>query len=163
MAPDAARNALSVSGRIWSRGRGGAEGNPPTPSVSPGRADFGGINGSGSSCSSDDSRNSSDSSNSNDSGDLPALVERPARDMEVFGELSALQSERTRSKSRGLTMSASFADALLAFAMRAVEAKKTMEEKTAEIERAHDSLLEERLEKEREWLEELERLSALLD
>ena len=47
--------------------------------------------------------------------------------------------------------------------MRAVEAKKTMEEKTTEIKRAHESLLEERLEKEREWLEEIERRSALLD
>ena len=38
-------------------------------------------------------------------------------------------------------------DVLLAYPMRAVEAKKTMEEKAAEIERAHDSLLDERLEK----------------
>ena len=60
-------------------------------------------------------------------------------------------------------MSMSYADALLAYATRAVEAKKTMEEKTAEIERAHDSLLEERLEKERERLKELERHGALLD
>ena len=60
-------------------------------------------------------------------------------------------------------MSASYADALLAYAMRAVEAKRTMEEKAAEIGRAHDSLQEERLEKEREWLEELERRGALLD
>ena len=44
-----------------------------------------------------------------------------------------------------------------------MEAKKTMQEKAAEIERAHDSLLKERLEKEREWLEELERHDALLD
>ena len=46
--------------------------------------------------------------------------------------------------------------------MRVVEAKKTMEEKAAEIEQAHDSLLGERLEKEREWLEDLERRDALL-
>ena len=52
------------------RAGGGAEGKPPTPSVSPGRADFGSINGS----SSDDSRIISDYSNNNDSGDLPALV-----------------------------------------------------------------------------------------
>ena len=51
----------------------------------------------------------------------------------------------------------------MAYAMGAVEAKKTMEEKTAEIERAHGSLLEERLEKEHEWLEKLERRNALLD
>ena len=151
MAPSATRNAQGASGRTWSWGCGGAEGNPPTPSVSSGRAGFGGINGSGSSC------------NSNDSGDLPAFVGRPARDLEGFGELPALQIGRTRSQSRDLTMSVSYADALLAYAMRAMEAKKTMEEKAAEIERAHDSLLEERLEKERESLEELERRGALLD
>ena len=60
-------------------------------------------------------------------------------------------------------MSASYADALIPYAMRAVEAKKTMEEKVAKINRAHDSLLKERLEKERGWLEELERRGALLD
>ena len=163
VAPGATRNARGASGRTWSRGREGAEGNPPTPSISPMRANFAGINGSSSSCSSDDSRTSIDSSNSNDSGYLPALVGRPARDLEVFVELPALQSRRTRSPSRGLTMSASYADALLAYAMRAVEAKKTMEKKAAKIERAHDSLLEERLEKERVWLEELGRHSALLD
>ena len=38
-----------------------------------------------------------------------------------------------------------------------------MEEEVAEIERAHDPLLEERLEKEREWPEELERRGALLE
>ena len=71
----------------------------------------------------------------------------PARNLEVFGELPALQSGRTRSQSQGLTMSASYVDALLVYTMRAVEAKKTMEKKAAESERAHDSLLEERLEK----------------
>ena len=60
-------------------------------------------------------------------------------------------------------MNASYVDALLAYAMRAVEAKKTMEEKAAKIKRAHDPLLEERLEKERKWLEELESRGALLD
>ena len=137
------------------------EGNPPTPSVSPERADFRDLNRS-SSNSSGDSRTSSNVSNSNDSGDLPAVVGRPARDLEVFGEHPALQSGRTRSQPRGLTMSVSYADALLAYAMRAVEAKMTMEEEAAEIERAHDSLLEERLEKEREWFEELERRGTIL-
>ena len=163
MAPGAICNARGASGRTWSRCSGGAGGNHPTPSVSPGKADFGGINGSSSSSSSDDSRITSDSSNSNDSGDLPAVVGRPAQDLEVFGELPALQSGHTRFQSRGLTMSASHASALLAYAMRAVEAINTMEQKAAEVERAHDSLLEERLEKEREWLEELERRGALLD
>ena len=60
-------------------------------------------------------------------------------------------------------MNSSYADALLAYAMRAVEAKRTVEKEAAEIERAHDSLLVERLEKEREWLEELERHGALLE
>ena len=96
-------------------------------------------------------------------GDLPALVGKPARDLEVFGGLPALQSGRTRSQSRDFTTRTSYADALLAYFMRAVEAKKTSEEKAAEIERAHDSLLEERLEKERKWLEELERRDTLLD
>ena len=167
MAPGATCNARGASGRTWSRGREGAEGNLPTPPISPGRAVFGGTNGSNSSSSSsDDSRTSSDgsdSSNGNDSGGFPTLARRPARDLEVFGELPALQSGRPRSQSRGLIMSASYADALLVYAMRAVEAKKTIEEKATEIERAHDSLLEERLEEEREWLEELEKRGALLD
>ena len=88
---------------------------------------------------------------------------RPARELEVFGELPALQSGRTRSQLWGLTMSASYADDLLAYAMRTVEAKRTVEEEAAEIERAHDSLLGEHLEKERDWLEELERRGALPD
>ena len=142
-----------ASGKICSRGHGGAEGNPPTPSVPPGRADFGGINGNSSSYSSEDSRTSS----GNDGGDFPALARRPARDLEAFGELPALQSGHTRSQSRGLAMGASCADDLLAYAMRAMEAEKPMEEKAAEVERAHDSLLEEQLEKAREWLEKLER------
>ena len=76
---------------------------------------------------------SSDSSSNNDSGDLPGLVGRPARDLEVFGELLVLQSRRTRSQSRGLTMSAFYADALLAYAMKTLEAKRTVEEEAAEI------------------------------
>ena len=146
-----------ASGKICSRGHGGAEGNPPTPSVPPGRADFGGINGNSSSYSSEDSRTSSDSSSGNDGGDFPTLARRPSRDLEAFGELPVLQSGHTRSQSRGLAMGASCADDLLAYAMRAMEAEKPTEEKAAEVERAHDSLLEEQLEKEREWLEKLER------
>ena len=71
--PGATRNARGASGRTRSRGRGGEEGNPPTPSVSPGRGDFGGINGSSISSNSDDGRASSDSSNSNDRGIFPRL------------------------------------------------------------------------------------------
>ena len=59
-------------------------------------------------------------------------------------------------------MSASYADALLAYAIKTVEAKRTVEDEAADIERAHDSLLKERLEEEREWFEELERRGALL-
>ena len=145
-----------ASGKICSRGHGGAEGNPPTPSVPPGRADFGGINGNSSSYSSEDSRTSSDSSSGNDGGDFPTHARRPARDLEAFGELPVLQSSHTRSQSRGSAMGASCADDLLAYAMRAMEAEKPTEEKAAEVERAHDSLLEEQMEKEREWLEKLE-------
>ncbi|CAM9312748.1 unnamed protein product [Ascophyllum nodosum] len=47
--------------------------------------------------------------------------------------------------------------------MKTVEAKRTVEEEAAEIERAHDSRLEEHLEKEREWLEELGRRGVLLE
>ena len=120
-------------------------------SVSPGKTDFGGITAR------------SNSSNINDSEDLPVLVGRPARDLEVSGELPALQSERTRSQSRDLTMSASYADTLLAYAVRTVETKRTMEEEAAEIEQTHDSLLEERLEKERECLKNIERRGVLLE
>ena len=59
-------------------------------------------------------------------------------------------------------MSASCVDALLEYVIRTVEAKRIVEEEVTEIERAHDSLLKERLEKEREWLEELEGRSARL-
>ena len=52
---------------------------------------------------------------------------------------------------------------MLTYAMRTVEAKRIVEEEAAEIERTHDSLLEERLEKKREWLEELKRRGALLE
>ena len=141
----------------------GAAGNSPTPSVSLGRDDSGDINGSSGRNSSDDSQTSSDSSNSNDRGGLYALVARAARDLEVFGELPALQNGRTRSQSRGLTVSASCADALLAYAIKIGEAKMYAGEEAAVIEGDHDSLLEERLEKEPEWLRELERCGALLE
>ena len=111
---------------------GSAEGDPSTPSVSPGRIEFGGINGSScsnSSSSSDDSRTNSDTSNSNDSGDLSALVGRSAWELQVFGELPALQSGSTKFQSWGLTMSSSYVDALLAYAIRTMEAKRTVEER----------------------------------
>ena len=60
-------------------------------------------------------------------------------------------------------MGAFYVDALLTYAMRTVEAKMAMEKEAAEIERADGLLLDERLEKEREWLEELEWRDALLE
>ena len=60
-------------------------------------------------------------------------------------------------------MNASCADALLTYAMRSVEVKRIAKEEAAKIERAHASLLEESLEKEREWFEEHERRGALLE
>ena len=67
----ATREAPAAESGAGGRGRGGVEGNPPTPLVYPGRADFGDINGSSGNNSSDDSRTSSNSSNSNDSGIFP--------------------------------------------------------------------------------------------
>ena len=58
---------------------------------------------------------------------------------------SPLQSGRTKSQPRGLTKSASYADALLAYAFRTVEVKRTVDKEAAEIERAHDALLKEHL------------------
>ena len=80
----ATREAPATEPGAGGRGRRGAEGNPPTPLVDPGRVDFGGIDGSNGSSSSDDSRTSSNSSNSNDRGNLPTLVGGPARDLEIF-------------------------------------------------------------------------------
>ena len=148
--PPTSREAPAAESGAGAGGRGYGR-QPPDTIGLPQEGRFDGINGSSSSSSSDDSRTSSYSSNSNESGDLPALMGRPLQDLEVFGELLALQSRRTRSQSRGLTMSAPCVDALLTYPMR------TVEEEAAETERAHDSMLKERLEKEREWLEELER------
>ena len=159
--PPATRVATATEPGV--EAREGAEGKPPTLSVSPGTIGFGVINGSSSSSNSDHSRTSSNSSSINDSGDLPALVERPAWDLEVSSELPTLYRGRTRSPSRGLTMNASCVDALVTYVMRTVEAKGTMEEEIEETERVDDSLLEEHLEKDREWLEELERRGALLE
>ena len=54
-------------------------------------------------------------------------------------------------------------DAPLAYYLKTMRAKAAVEEEAAEIKRAHDPLLEERLENEREWLEGLERHDALLE
>ena len=63
--PSASPRRGGASGKICSRGHGGAEGNPPTPSVPPGRADFGAVNGnSGSRVSSSSSSRTSSSRDS---------------------------------------------------------------------------------------------------
>ena len=67
--PSASPRRGGASGKICSRGHGGAEGNPPTPSVPPGRADFGAINGNSGSrvSSSSSSSRTSRTSSSRDS------------------------------------------------------------------------------------------------
>ena len=67
--PSASPRRGGASGKICSRGHGGAEGNPPTPSVPPGRADFGAINGNSGSRVSSSSSSSSSSSRSSSSRD----------------------------------------------------------------------------------------------
>ena len=130
--PPATRVAPATEPRVGA-GEGRKAANPLTSSISPGRVDFSGIHGSKSRSSSDDSYTSRESSKINDIGDLSALAWRPVRDLEGFGELPALQSERMRSQSQGLYTSTFCVDALLAFAIRTVETKTTVE-KAAEIE-----------------------------
>ena len=60
-------------------------------------------------------------------------------------------------------MRASYKDDPLAYAMRTVKVKWIVEEEAMEIKQAHDSLLEEHLEKKREWLKERERRGAFLE
>ena len=67
--PSASPRRGGASGKICSRGHGGAEGNPPTPSVPPGRADFGAINGNSGSRVSSSSSSSSSSSRTSSSRD----------------------------------------------------------------------------------------------
>ena len=152
-------------------GTGGVpEGNPPAPSTPSRRAEISSANDSSNFSSSSDSSNSNDdntsrrssdsnaSHTSNDSnitsgsisnGDMPALTGTKARRLQHFGMPPELQSGRTRSQSRGWTFSESCTDALLAYARtEAKEAEKT--------EPVHDLLLEERLEEEHEWLDELQ-------
>ena len=152
-------------------GNGGlAEGSPSAPSASSRRAKIGGVNDSSNSSSSSDSSNSkvvstgrrgsdsnasltsngsSSTSGSVSSVDIPALTGTEARRLKYFGKPTELHSGRTRSQPRGWTLSKSCTDALLAYA-------RTEAKEAEEIERVHDLLLEERLEEEREWLDELQ-------
>ena len=154
-------------------GTGGVEeGKSPAPSSPSKRAEIGSINDSSNSSSSSDSSNSKDdstdkrgsdsnashtsngsssTSGSVSSGDIPSLTGAEARHLQHFGKPPELQSGRTRSQSRGWTLSESCTDALLAYA-------KTEAKEAEETEQAHDLLLEERLEEEREWLDELQGL-----
>ena len=152
-------------------GTGGvAEGNLPAPSSPSGRAEISGVDDNSNSSSSSDSSNSkydstsrrgsdsnashtrNGSNNTSDSisnGDIPALAGTEASCLQYSGKPPELQSRRTRSQSRGWTLSECCTDALLAYARtNAIEAEET--------ERVHDFLLEERLEEEREWLDELQ-------
>ena len=113
-----------------------AEGNPPAPSAPSRRAEIGSVNDSSNSKDNSTSRRGSDSnashtrngssstSGSVSSGDIPALAGTEARWLQHFGKPPELQSGRTRSQSRGWTLSESCTDALLAYARtEAKEAK----------------------------------------
>ena len=143
-------------------GTGGvAEGNPSAPPASSRRAEIGGVNDSSNSKdvstgrrgsnsnTSHTSNGSSSTSGSVSSGDIPALIGTEARHLQYSGKPPELQSGRTRSQPRGWTLSKSCTDALLAYA-------RTEAKEAEEIEQVHDLLLEERLEEEREWLDELQ-------
>ena len=152
-------------------GTGGvAEGNPSAPSAPSRRAELGSVNVASNSNSSSDSSNSNDDSISKrgsdinashtsngssstsvivSSGDISALTGTEARRLQHFDKPPKLQSGRTRPQSRGWTLSESCTDALLAYA-------RTEGKYAGETERVYDLLLEERLEKKREWLDELQ-------
>ena len=139
-----------ASGKICSRGHGGADGNPSTPAVSPGRG-----GASGKICS---------RGHGGAEGNPPTPSPSPGR--ADFGGINGNSSSYSSEDSRTSSDSSSGNDDgdFPALARRPardleafMEAEKPTEEKAAEVERAHDSLLEEQLEKEREWLEKLER------
>ena len=115
-----------------------AKGSPPAPSAPSRRAKIGGVNDSSNSSSSSNSSNSSNSkddrtsrrgndsnashtsncsgstSGSVSSGDISALTGTEARRLQYFGKPPELQSGRTRSQSRGWTLSESCTDTLQA-------------------------------------------------
>ena len=164
VAPCATRNTRGSSGRIWSRGRGGAASprhhrSPPGVTILVASTAAVAAPAVAAAPAATLAAPAATAAIATTAGTFLRLWGDP-RDLKICGELPTLQSGRTRSQSRGLTMSASCADAMLAYALRTVEAKRTEEEEATEIERAHGSLLEERLEKERKWLKELERHGA---
>ena len=155
----ATRKAPAAEARA---GTGGvAEGNPPVPLAPSRRAEISSVNDSSDSKDNSTSRRSSDSnashtsngssstSGSVSSGDIPALTGTEARRLQYFGKPLELQSGRTRSPLRGWTLSESSTDTLLSYA-------KTDVKEAEETERIHDLLLEEPLEEECEWLDELQ-------
>ena len=116
---------------------GVAEGSPPAPSAPSRRAEIGGVNDSSNSSSNSNSSNSKDdrtsrrgndsnashtsncsgsTSGSVSSGDISALTGTEARRLQYFGKPPELQSGRTRSQSRGWTLSESCTDTLQAYA-----------------------------------------------
>ena len=108
-------------------GTGGVvEGNPPAPSAPSRRAEISSVDDSSNSKDNSASRRGSDSNTSHTSngsnstsvsvsnGDIPALTGTEARCLQHFGKPSELQSGRTRSQSRGLTLSEPCTDELLA-------------------------------------------------
>ena len=116
---------------------GVAAGSPPAPSAPSRRAEIGGVNDSSNSSSSSNSSNSKDdrtsrrgndsnashtsncsgsTSGSVSSGDISALTGTEARRLQYFGKPPELQSGRTRSQSRGWTLSESCTDNLQAYA-----------------------------------------------
>ena len=164
----AKRKALAAE--AGARPGGVAEGNPPAPSAPSRRAEIGRVNDSSNSSSSSNSSNSKDDSTSSkgsdsnashtghgssstsgsvNSGDIPALTGTEMRHLQHFDKPLELQSGRTRSQSRRWTLSESCTDDLLAY-------EKTEVEEAEETERVHDFMLEERLQEEREWLDELQ-------
>ena len=152
---------------------GVAKDNPSAPSAPSKRAEIGSVDDSSNSSSSSDSSDGSNSkydststrasdsntsrtsnvssstSGSVSSGDIPVLTGTEVRRLQYFGKPPKLQSGRMRSQSRGWILSESCTDALLAYA-------RTEAKEAEETERVHELLLEGRLEKEREWLEELQ-------
>ena len=107
---------------------------------------------SGNKCGSQGSNRGNDdisTSGSVSSGDIPAPRGTEARRLQHVVKPPELQSGRTGSQSQGWTLSHSCTDALLTYA-------RTGAKEAEETERVHDLLLEESLEEEREWLDELQ-------
>ena len=109
--PPVTREALTAE--PGAGGGGGAGGNPPTSSVSPRRSNVGVLTVAVAAAAAMTAAPAMTAATATTAGTFPRLVGRPARNMKVFGELTALQSGRMRSQSWSLTMSRFCADALL--------------------------------------------------